>query len=574
MGGKVCSAARLLAGGLGFLSFCLSPRAGAIAPADVGGLVPSGLPEAPAPSLSEAGARRARALARYFEGLREARGGRPEQALKLHLEALELDRGNLFLSQRLAGHYARAGKLTEALALLEEALRRNEDDPRAYIALSEFCARHHNNSDAVKARGFEVARQAVDRFPSSPAVYGNLVALLLLDGEPTEAAHVLEAAAARPETSARYWLGLGELGAQVWGRRDASRSKAFDFMEKAVSLAGEDSGVLEAAADFMVQEGRIVRAVELYERFAALRPDDLRARQKLAHALSLSGRKEEAQRAWEKLLEVDPNHEDAHQALARLHTERGNASKALEHRAAAFSPAEAGNLGAVLPLVREMIGAGLHREALRLIERAEFARPESPEPPLHAAIAHRQLGELSKARDAFARAEAAAQADPSLQEQFLTDAFYFEWGLACSEAGDLETAAEKFRASVSRVPADQPQRAARSYNALGYLWLEHDVNIDEAGELISRALKFEPENAAYLDSLGWFHFKKGELEQALAVLRRAEAAAPQPDPENLDHIARVLHALGRRDEARATLQKGLALPGATEAMRRRLEDWK
>ncbi|MGI8605121.1 MAG: tetratricopeptide repeat protein [Verrucomicrobiales bacterium] len=544
--------------------------------ADQPGLIPSGAPPpAESISLSEAGAKRARALALYFEGLALARRRQPARAIDRFLDVLKLDPSNLGLAKRLADTYIIARKLDDALAILEHSLRENPQRPEAFINLSEFCARHHNNSDSIKSRAFAVAREAVEKFPQHSVVYGNLVGLLLLESERDQAAEVIERAAARSETDPHFWLDLGGYAAQVWPLMEpANHEKITVFFKKALDLAPDHPEVMEAVADHHAQTRRFGDAVPLYERAIRHRPDDLRAREKLAHALSLSGRQEEALQVWQKLLEINPSSESVHQALAKFHAAQGERNKAIEHRAAALRFSEDPDLNSSLRLVREMLTADMPRQALEVLERAEFNHPSSPEPPYHSALAHARLGEHEKGLAAFERAAQAAGGDPAAATALLSEGFYFEWGMAFSRAGQIDNAAEKFRKSIELTPKDHPELAAKSFNALGYLWLEHDRNIDEAGQLIERALKLESGNAAYLDSLGWFHFKKNEHARALEWLRQAEAASPEPDAENLDHVAQVLRALGQNKDALETLDKAVALPQATPAMRERLKAWR
>ena len=99
--------------------------------------------------------------------------------------------------------------------------------------------------------------------------------------------------------------------------------------------------------------------------------------------------------------------------------------------------------------------------------------------------------------------------------------FFFEYGAAAERAGLYDKAAELFKKSVQLDPAD----AAEAYNYLGFMWADQNTHLDEAEDYIKRALEADPENGAYLDSLGWLHFRRGQYEQALAELLSAKAGA-------------------------------------------------
>ena len=89
-------------------------------------------------------------------------------------------------------------------------------------------------------------------------------------------------------------------------------------------------------------------------------------------------------------------------------------------------------------------------------------------------------------------------------------------------------------------------------NYLGYLYAEKNINIDEAHRLIRTALDLEPDNGAYLDSMGWVYFRKGEFETALKYLLLAEErldGTDSPDPVVFEHIGDTYEKLGNTRKA-------------------------
>ena len=85
------------------------------------------------------------------------------------------------------------------------------------------------------------------------------------------------------------------------------------------------------------------------------------------------------------------------------------------------------------------------------------------------------------------------------------------------------------------------------------------MNLDEAETMIRRALESEPNNASYIDSLGWVEFRKGQFGQALNDLLRAAKAAEREDPIVFEHIGDTYLKLNRTREALEAWQKALAL---------------
>ena len=141
------------------------------------------------------------------------------------------------------------------------------------------------------------------------------------------------------------------------------------------------------------------------------------------------------------------------------------------------------------------------------------------------------------------------------QPDLLNADFYFDYGAAAEQAGQYVKATELFRKSIELDPGN----AARSYNYLGYMWVERSENLDEAGQFIRRALEMEPTNGAYIDSLGWLYFKQGKFDEALTELLRAAELLPEPDAVVFEHIGDACDKLGRRAEAVLYWQKALQL---------------
>ncbi len=110
-------------------------------------------------------------------------------------------------------------------------------------------------------------------------------------------------------------------------------------------------------------------------------------------------------------------------------------------------------------------------------------------------------------------------------------------------------------------------------NDLGYIWADHDMNLDESEKMIRKAIEDDrkqrqkenpdakPEddedNAAYLDSLGWVLFKKKKYKEALEPLLKAAKQKEGQHIEILDHLGEVHLALGEKDKAIAAWKKGL-----------------
>src|SRR5690606_23074016 len=99
-------------------------------------------------------------------------------------------------------------------------------------------------------------------------------------------------------------------------------------------------------------------------------------------------------------------------------------------------------------------------------------------------------------------------------------------------------------------------------------------NLEEARDMIEKALRLEPDNAAYLDSLAWVLYRLGHLEEALAPMKRSiaihEDEEETPDTVLYDHYGDILSGLGRVEEARRAWEKAVALK-PDEAVQKKLD---
>ena len=106
-------------------------------------------------------------------------------------------------------------------------------------------------------------------------------------------------------------------------------------------------------------------------------------------------------------------------------------------------------------------------------------------------------------------------------------------------------------------------------NFLGYAYLERDKEINRAGGLIKKALSFEPENGAYIDSLGWYYFKKGKFKEAVEKLEKA--ASCLSDPVIYEHLGDVYLKLGNEENAKLNWDKSLKLDVSQEKVKEKLQ---
>jgi tetratricopeptide (TPR) repeat protein len=170
--------------------------------------------------------------------------------------------------------------------------------------------------------------------------------------------------------------------------------------------------------------------------------------------------------------------------------------------------------------------------------------------------AYYDLGEYDKSAACFRQGLSIYPEDPNLR-------FYL--GVVYDKAGLRTLAANELRKTIKIDP-----EMHEALNYLGYLYAEDGVNLEEAESLVRRALTLSPGNAAYMDSLGWVLYKKGEYEKAAEELSAAAESAAD-DATIREHLGDAYHKLKDLDRAGTEWEKALELDPARSEVTEKLK---
>ncbi len=264
-----------------------------------------------------------------------------------------------------------------------------------------------------------------------------------------------------------------------------------------------------------------------------------------------NGQPEKATQALARVLSQNPGSRQARLRMAQaqaLNKDLRGAINTLEE-IVDDEPSVAASLG------QYQVDAGLLNEAVDSFTRALAVSPTNRQ------IKARRILVLYDMKD-FARAaqfagDAAKQHPDDPQFPRLQASALYANGDVTSAIGVLETTIVAFpRDSSSRLAlVDMYQNVKRfpdaekvlrqmlatdptnadALNYLGYMLANNNDRLDEAIRLVNQALQKDPGNGAYLDSLGWAHFKKGNLDEAEKYLTEASVKLPK-NAEVLDHV--------------------------------------
>lgn len=532
--------------------------------------------------------------------------GMPDKAVDVLGEGGELD----WYGQRVrALALARSSTsdeslLPEAEKALRTALEQRPDDANVELTLAQVLERRGKVAEAEKL--VTELRQATGNSPQLLAYEASLLRQL---DRPQEAAELLAecAASSSPESSScRQQL------VQLLIKEGRS-GEAGDLL---LRWSGDDDlDRLLQAASLLYDGGRPGDALRVVKRVLARAPDSTRARTLEAYLLSSLGRYQEAAERMRDLLRSDRENLDLLTAIAWATVHTGDLEGARQWVGRAWdvvssdsgSP-EAGRV-AVAGARVELYGGSVLR-ARSWLDRIVPSKDVSQQLVLLLAETYRREEDWSNGVAALLRLE------PRLEGRAQTAARAFEaefrlragdeprgWKLlnpllASDDVVEVRTALEvlqglerwpdverEAQAALQRMPGAREVRFARATalerlgqtdesdrmlrallaedpsdpvaaNYLGYSLADRGESLQEALDLISKAVASDPDNSAYLDSLGWVHFRLGDLQQAEYWLRQAVDAGGA-DGTILAHLGEVLLRQGKPEEAHELLRDAL-----------------
>jgi tetratricopeptide (TPR) repeat protein len=163
--------------------------------------------------------------------------------------------------------------------------------------------------------------------------------------------------------------------------------------------------------------------------------------------------------------------------------------------------------------------------------------PEDRDVHLRLAIIYTRAKRWSDAEQSLAKAEQlSSKPDEKAYVSFLRGDLYQRQKM-------FDQADTEFRKVLAVTPPTDPQAAA-TLNYLGYMNADRGVKLEESLNYIKQALTFEPNNGAYLDSLGWAYFKLGKYDLAEENLNKA-AVHMGSDPTVQEHLGDLYQKTGR-----------------------------
>ena len=505
--------------------------------------------------------RRAEAHAAFAAGLVRGMNGDSEGLLNYFERVTEKDLSNYELVADVARRFLQQGKTDRALKLLDRVAER-PDAPGELHALHGVAL----TSVGRTAEALKAYMRAAERPQVIVAVYQAVVRILADDRRTAEALPLLIRARKSFATEPGSLLDIADLY-RVIGSADArwqvqAKAAALEVLAQVRSLKPEDPALALRLSDRYAQLGQADQAESVLRELQERAPRNSAAVSRLAELYLRSGRIPEASRQLEALRKIDPANPVTYYFLGVVALEEKQFERARNHFERAIlinpglEPAHTDLAVALLSLLRP-------EEAVSVLDRARKEVPPSFRIEYLSGVARSQLKRFDQALEAYSAAEKLG----STNQPPLTDhRFYFQVGALLERKGD-ETKSIEYLEKALELKPDYDD----ALNHLGYMWAEKGKNLPKARAMIEQALKAEPENPAYMDSMGWVLFKLGKHSEALDWLLKARQRMTEPDATVLDHVGDAAAACARWDLAREAWAASLKVE-ASSAIAKKLAD--
>jgi Flp pilus assembly protein TadD len=202
---------------------------------------------------------------------------------------------------------------------------------------------------------------------------------------------------------------------------------------------------------------------------------------------------------------------------------------------------------------------GRKAEGLNLLEQVKVSNPQAAKQKALAISQWlRDDKQFNAALTTIEEALTKFPADTDLQS---------ELAMICEKLGRYEQMESLLRGIMKAKPNDP-----HAFNALGYSLADRNTRLDEARQLILKAIQLAPRDPFIQDSLGWLEYRVGNTKEALRILEAAYKA--RPDAEIAAHLGEVYWILGQQDKAGSIWREGLLLKSDNETLLETLKQFK
>ncbi|MCM0604596.1 MAG: tetratricopeptide repeat protein [Xanthomonadaceae bacterium] len=444
------------------------------------------------------------------------RKGMGSQAMESCKEALKINPKFDDVRLILAGIYSAANDNRAALAEYDTILKTNPKNEEAIVFKAQLMIEDHKSDEAVAVLGGYLKKNA-----NSAAVWYYMGRAQAHRDNQKEAEIAFKKAMQINEQFIQPGLALGYMY-EIKGDMD----KAIKAYEE-LFVRTREVAAASRISTLLLKKGKYKESIPYLEVVQAADPEDLNAKVKLGLVYMEMKDYDKSIKAFKKILEKTPDSDRVHFYLGSIYEEQKNTDLAVQH------------LRKINQQSRFYQDAVLHsahllKQSDRLGEAQSVASEAVSSDPkiVNFHILSASLDEESRRIDsAITTMERAAKLFPE-DEKVL---YYL--GSLYDKKNETEKSLKMMQAILEKNPDN-----VDALNYVGYTWTSQRTKLDDAEQLLKRALQLRPDNGYVQDSWGWYLFARGKVSEAVVQLEKAVKMKPD-EPTILEHLGDVyVHA--------------------------------
>jgi tetratricopeptide (TPR) repeat protein len=416
--------------------------------------------------------------------------------------------------------------------------------PDSYFA---FLIARHLEGEGDNAGALAALERAAAADPMSAEVRAEIASFQFRRNQRDEAQKAAQAALAIDGNNVEAHRVLGLVLAGFADNERTPPAQAATYVRDAIThlekVVGQAQGLTDPTVNFTLgrmylRNGTADRAIQSLGRLVDQNPGSVQGRIALAQAHAANKDLKSAIATLEDIVDDEPR---VAAALAQYQQQAGLNKEAFDTYTKAL---ELQPTSRELK-VRRIVTLYDAKDYARAAELSAEAQGQHPQDPRFARLQASALNAGGNRTKAIEVLESLTRAFPkdTVSQLSLVDIY--------SKAGRKADAERTLRQILTIEPAN-----ADAMNYLGYMLAQRGEKLDEAIRLVNKALELEPDNGAYLDSLGWAYFRKGDLNEAEKYLTMAAQKMPG-NSDVQDHYGDVLAKRGKWSDAVAAWMRAI-----------------
>lgn len=457
----------------------------------------------------------------YFDALISEKEGKYEKALEEYAKAAQLDPDPYIYRSavKVAMAYGDIQKAVEYSGILVE---KDSSSAQAWYEYGNALWAANKNEDAQKA-----FLNAINLDENYAEAYYQVASLNAND--PVKAMYYLnKLVEIRPDLKADAYMRAAQI---YYGAKDII--KTVDYLKKSAQADEFYLSPRYMLASYYEDIKDWKSAILTYEQIAAIEPDNADVLTKIGE-LYLYGLvdTELAEKYFLMAYRISPQKAQVLYWLSTLREMKKDFQQALFYakQLDKYSPSASNSIkiGYYQSLMGDVNGA------IDTLLNAYKKWPDNYELPYFISLGYDDLKDAKKARFYL---EKSISLKPDYSQALM------QLGVICERLNDVACFRKSFEALIKKEPDNHV-----ALNYLGYSLADRGIELDLAETLVKKALEYEPENPAYLDSISWVFYKKGKISDAKHYIEQSLGRWAQ-DPVVLSHAGDIYFSLGKYEQA-------------------------